>query len=131
MKIDYTSYKDVKLKGKKVLIRVDINSNIDTEKMEIRDSPRIRALAPALNEHFNKCAVIIIAHQSRPGKADFTDLSLHAKELEKETGRPVKFVKDIFGEDAIKAIKQLKPGEILVLDNVRKFEGEMKNYTDF
>ena len=44
MKIDYTSYKDVDLKGKKILMRVDINSNIDVEKMEIRDSPRIRAL---------------------------------------------------------------------------------------
>ena len=43
MKIDYTSFKDVNLKGKKILIRVDINSNIDVEKMEIRDSPRIRA----------------------------------------------------------------------------------------
>ncbi|MHA1669269.1 MAG: phosphoglycerate kinase [Promethearchaeota archaeon] len=131
MKIDYTSYKDVKLKGKKVLIRVDINSNIDTEKMEIRDSPRIRALAPALNEHFKKSAVIILAHQSRPGKTDFTDLSLHAKEIEKEIKRPVKFVKDIFGQVATKAIKDLKPGEVLVLDNVRKFEGEMKNYEDF
>ncbi len=131
MKIDYTSYKDVKLKGKKVLIRVDINSNIDMEKMEIRDSPRIRALAPALNDYFKKSAVIILAHQSRPGDPDFTDMSLHAKEIEKEIGRPVKFVKDIFGAEAIKAIKELKPGEVLVLDNVRKFEGEMKNYKNF
>jgi len=38
MKIDYTSFKDVKLKGKKILMRVDINSNIDLEKMEIRDT---------------------------------------------------------------------------------------------
>ena len=68
MKIDYTSFKDVKLKGKKILMRVDINSNIDLEKMEIRDSPRIRALVPALNEYFKKSAVIIIAHQSRPGR---------------------------------------------------------------
>ena len=52
MKIDYTSYKDVDLKGKKVLIRVDINSNIDTDKMEIRDSPRIRALVPTLEKDF-------------------------------------------------------------------------------
>ncbi|UCC18308.1 MAG: phosphoglycerate kinase [Promethearchaeota archaeon] len=131
MKIDYTSYKDVKLKGKKILMRVDINSNIDTEKMEIRDSPRIRALVPALNEYFKKSAVIILAHQSRPGSEDFTDLDIHAREIEKYLGRPVKFVKDIFGEHAIQAIKDLKPGEVLVLNNVRKFEGEMKNYTDF
>ena len=131
MKIDYTSYKDVKLKGKKVLMRVDINSNIDLEKMEIRDSPRIRALVPALNEYFKKSAVIILAHQSRPGDKDFTDLDIHAKEIEKHLGRPVKFVKDIFGQQAIQAIKDLKPGEVLVLDNVRKFEGEMKEYKDF
>ena len=131
MKIDYTSYKDVKLKGKKVLIRVDINSNIDIEKMKIRDSPRIRELASALNDHFKKSAVVILAHQSRPEDPDFTDLSLHAKEIEKEIERPVKFVKDIFGEEATKAIKDLKPGEVLVLDNVRKFEGEMKNYKNF
>ncbi|MFW9949176.1 MAG: phosphoglycerate kinase [Candidatus Thorarchaeota archaeon] len=131
MKIDYTSYKDVDLKGKKVIIRVDINSNIDVEKMEIRDSPRIRALVPALNENFKESAVIIIAHQSRPGDKDFTDLDIHAKEIEKELGRPVKFVKDIYGEEAIKAIKELKPGEVLVLNNIRKFEGEMKEYKNF
>ena len=131
MKIDYTSYKDVDLKGKKVLMRVDINSNIDTDKMEIRDSPRIRVLASALNKHFKRSAVIILAHQSRPGNDDFTDLDIHAKEIEKYLGRPVKFVKDIYGEQAIQAIKDLKKGEVLVLNNVRKFEGEMKNYKDF
>jgi len=130
MKIDYTSYKDVDLKGKKVLMRVDINSNIDVEKMEIRDSPRIRALVPALEE-LKDSAVVILAHQSRPGDKDFIDLDLHAKEIEKDLGRPVKFVRDIFGEQAVQAIKNLKPGEVLVLNNVRKFEGEMKDYKDF
>ena len=131
MKIDYTSFKDVNLKGKKVLMRVDINSNIDLEKMEIRDSPRIRVLALALNQYFKKSAVIILAHQSRPGRDDFTDLDMHAKEIEKYLGRPVKFIKDIYGAQSIQAIKDLKKGEVLVLNNVRKFEGEMKNYEDF
>ncbi|MFW9880466.1 MAG: phosphoglycerate kinase, partial [Candidatus Thorarchaeota archaeon] len=103
MKIDYTSYKDVDLKGKKVLMRVDINSNIDVEKMEIRDSPRIRVLAPELNKHFKKSAIIILAHQSRPGEKDFTDLDIHAIEIEKYLGRPVKCVKDIYGDQAIQA----------------------------
>ena len=130
MKIDYTSYKDVDLKGKKVLMRVDINSNIDIEKMEIRDSPRIRALIPALDE-LKDCAVVIMAHQSRPGEKDFTNLDIHAKEIEKQLGRPVKFVEDIFGEKAVQAIKDLKPGEVLVLNNVRKWEGEMAKYKSF
>ncbi|MHA1913313.1 MAG: phosphoglycerate kinase [Promethearchaeota archaeon] len=131
MKIDYTSFKDVNLEGKKILMRVDINSNIDLEKMEIRDSPRIRALVPALNKHFKKSAVIILAHQSRPGRDDFVDLDIHAKEIEKYLGRSVKFVKDIFGDQAVQAINNLKVGEVLVLNNVRKFEGEMKEYEDF
>ena len=131
MKMDYTSYKDVDLKGKKVLIRVDINSNIDVENNKIRDSPRIRALVPVLNEIYKESAVIILAHQSRPGNPDFTDLDIHAKEIEAQLGRPVKFVKDIYGEEAINAIKELKPGEVLVLNNVRKFENEMKGYKDF
>ena len=82
MKIDYTSYKDVDLKGKKIIMRVDINSNIDMEKYEIRESPRITALVPALNE-LKDSAIILIAHQSRPGSKDFTDLDIHAKEIEK------------------------------------------------
>lgn len=131
MKMDYTSYKDVDLKGKKVLMRVDINSNIDVENNKIRDSPRIRALVPVLNEIYKESAVIILAHQSRPGNPDFTDLDIHAKEIEAQLGRPVKFVKDIYGEEAINAIKELKPGEVLVLNNVRKFENEMKGYKDF
>jgi len=130
MKIEYTSYKDVDLKGKKVLIRVDINSNIDVEKMVIRDSPRIRALVPEL-ENLKESAIIILAHQSRPGNDDFTDLDIHAKEIEKQLGRAVKFVKDIYGDLAVQAIKELKPGEVLLLNNVRKYEGEMKSYKDF
>ncbi|MFX0042580.1 MAG: phosphoglycerate kinase, partial [Candidatus Hodarchaeota archaeon] len=58
-------------------------------------------------------------------------LDIHAKEIEKHLGRQVKFVKDIFGKDAVKAIKKLKPGEVLVLNNVRKWEPEMKGYDDF
>ncbi len=131
MKIDYTSYKDVDLKGKKILIRVDINSNIDVENNKIRDSPRIRALVPTLDEYFRESAVILLAHQSRPGNPDFIDLDLHAKEIERQLSRPVKFVKDIFGDDAVNAIKKLKPGEVLVLNNVRKYEAEMKDYKDF
>ena len=131
MKIDYTSYKDVDLKGKKVLMRVDINSNIDVAKMEITKSPRIGVLVPFLKEIYKESAVIIIAHQSRPGKDDFTDLDIHAREIERQLGRSVKFIKDIFGDDAVNAIKELKPGEVLVLNNIRKYEAEMKGYDDF
>ena len=98
--------------------------------MEIRESPRIQALIPSLEE-LKDSAIIIMAHQSRPGEKDFIDLNLHAKEIEKGLGRPVKFVDDIFGEKAVEAIKALKPGEVLVLNNVRKWDGEMAKYKSF
>ena len=127
---DYKSYKDVDLKGKKVLMRVDINSNIDVENNRIRESPRIHALIPALKE-LKDSAVVIMAHQSRPGDKDFTSLELHAEEIRKLLDRPVKYVDDVFGEKAIKAIKELKVGEVLVLNNVRTWEPENKQFKDF
>ena len=131
---NYKSYKDVDLKGKKILIRVDINSNIDTsgEKPKIRgESPRIKLIIPTLNE-LKDSAVVLIAHQGRPGGKDFTSLDIHAEQLRSFIpDRTVKYVEDIFGETAIDAIKQLKPGEILVLDNVRKFDLDTKSFKDF
>ena len=127
---DYKSYKDVDLEGKKVLMRVDINSNIDVENNRIRESPRIHALIPSLEE-LKHSAVVIMAHQSRPGAKDFTSLQLHAIEIRKLLDRPVYYVDDVFGEKAIKAIKDLKVGEVLVLNNVRTWEPENKQYKDF
>lgn len=127
---DYKSYKDVDLKGKKVLIRPDINSNIDIENNKIRESPRIHALIPSLNE-LKDSAVVVMAHQSRPGAKDFTSLELHAGEIRKLLDRPVKYVDDVFGEKAVQAIKDLKAGEVLVLNNVRTWDTENKQFKDF
>ena len=127
---DYKSYKDVDLKGKKILMRVDINSNIDVENNRIRESPRIHALIPSLEE-LKDSAVVIMAHQSRPGKKDFISLELHAGEIRKLLNRPVKYVEDVFGEKATNAIKDLKLGEVLVLNNVRTWELENKQFKDF
>ena len=127
---EYKSYKDVDLKGKKVLIRPDINSNIDIENNKIRESPRIHALIPSLNE-LKDSAVVVMAHQSRPGAKDFTSLELHAGEIRKLLDRPVKYVDDVFGEKAVQAIKDLKAGEVLVLNNVRTWDTENKQFKDF
>jgi len=127
---DYVSYKDVDLKGKKILMRVDINSNIDIENNRIRESPRIHALIPALEE-LKDSAVVIMAHQSRPGDKDFTSLEMHAAEIRKLLNRPVIYVEDVFGEKALKAIGDLKVGEVLVLNNVRTWELENKTFKDF
>jgi phosphoglycerate kinase len=130
MPFQFKSYKDVALKGKKVLLRADINSPIDAEKKKIKESTRIKALVPALEE-LKDSAVVVMAHQGRPGDKDYSSLSLHFEELKKLIKRPVKFVADVFGEKAIKAIKDLKVGEILLLENVRSWEPENKEVKDF
>jgi len=104
-------------------LRVDINSSIDLEKNEIRKDPRIRAILPTL-EQLKDSAVVLVAHQSRPGKIDFTSLKLHAEKLNSYLPGRVSFVEDLFGEKAINAIKELQPGKILVLNNVRGWERE-------
>ncbi|MEM1990339.1 MAG: phosphoglycerate kinase, partial [Candidatus Bathyarchaeia archaeon] len=71
--------------------------------------------------------VVILAHQGRPGDPDFIPLEQHAQILGKILGKPVKYVNDVFGEKAKKAIRELKSGEILVLDNVRNFPREAKD----
>ncbi|MHA2001010.1 MAG: phosphoglycerate kinase [Promethearchaeota archaeon] len=116
---------DEDIKGKKILVRVDINSSIDLEKMEIRSDPRIKAILPTL-ESLKDAAVVLIAHQSRLGKPDCIDLKLHAERLNEYLGGRVKFVKDLFGDEAVSAIKALQPGEVLVLNNVRLWEPETK-----
>ena len=98
---------DFDLSGKKVLFRVDINSSIDLRKNEIRKDPRIRAILPTL-EKLKNSAVVLVAHQSRPGKKDFTSLKLHAEKLNSYLPGRVSFVEDIFGEKAISAIKDLE-----------------------
>ncbi|MFO8018668.1 MAG: phosphoglycerate kinase [Promethearchaeia archaeon] len=127
---EYTSYKDVDLEGKKVLMRVDINSNIDVENNKLRGSPRIQAIIPSLEE-LEDSAVVVMAHQSRPGRKDFTSLEMHANKIKELLDRPVKYVDDIFGDEAVHAIEDLQAGEVLVLDNVRKWDNELTIFDDF
>ena len=126
--ITFKSIDDFDLKGKKVVLRIDINSSIDLEKNEIREDPRIRAALPTF-EALKDSAVVVIAHQARPGKPDFTSLELHYLKFKGYLGDRVKYVDDIYGEKAIGAIKALQPGEILILNNIRKVEEENKNGT--
>jgi len=119
---------DFDVKDKTVLVRVDFNSPVDPETKKVLSDTRIRAHGETtIKELAGKGAkVVILAHQGRPGEPDFISLEQHAQILGNILGKPVKFVDDVYGEKAQNAIKELKSGEILVLDNVRKFPGETK-----
>jgi len=119
---------DFNFKDKTVLVRVDFNSPIDPETKKILADTRIRAHAETtIKELAQKGAkTAILAHQGRPGEPDFIPLKRHAEILGKILDKPVEYVNDVFGEKAQKAIKELKSGEVLVLENVRTLADERK-----
>lgn len=108
-------------KNKTVLLRADLNS--DVHKGKVIESERIKQSSITIKELKKKKAkIIVIAHQGRPGKSDFTNLKQHTNFINKYT--KVKFISDIIGKKAEKAIKNLKPGQVILLDNVRKIKDE-------
>ncbi len=127
----YLTLDDVKVKDKVVLVRVDFNSSVDPETKKILEDVRIRAHAETtIKELAEKGAkVVILAHQGRKGDPDFIPLNQHAEILGKILRKPVKYVDDLYGEKAKAAIKSLKSGEVLVLENVRTFPSETKDGT--
>ncbi len=121
----YNTLDDFNFENKTVLLRVDFNMPLDKNTLDILDTTRIKRVLPTIKELIEKNAkTIILAHQGRQGSWDFTNLEKHGKALENLLGKEVKFVDDVFGEKAKDAIKNLQIGEVLLLDNVRKFDGE-------
>jgi len=119
---------DYNFKDKTTLVRVDFNSPVDPETKKLLDDTRIRAHAETtIKELIKKSAkTVILAHQGRPGEPDFIPLKQHAEALGKILGKPVKYVDDLFGGKAQRAIKELRGSEILVLKNVRTYTDEQK-----
>lgn len=116
---------DLEVEDKTALVRVDINSPLDPETLDILDTSRIRRTLPTLQELLDRnSAVVILAHQGRPGNWDFIGLEPHARALSAQLGVEVSYVDDVWGEKAQRAIQAARPGQILLLDNVRTFEGE-------
>lgn len=104
--------------GKTVLLRLDLNSPIDPTSNLILDDKRFREHLPTIRALSNS-RVVIVTHQSRPGKKDFTSLEAHAEKLEQLLGKPVTYVDSIFGRCAQDAVHTMKLGEVLMLENVR------------
>ena len=117
---------DYELSGKNVILRIDINSSINPENGDLLDDTRIKRHSATVKELSDKNArVIVLAHQSRPGKLDFVNLEKHGKRMSEIIEREIKFVDDIYGEKAIQEIKNIKNGQIILLDNVRFDEEEI------
>ncbi len=125
--------RDIDVTGKRVLVRVDYNVPL-TEDGEVRDDTRIRASLPTIRYLLEKQAkIILITHLGRPGgKVDpAVRLDPIARALSRLIGREVKKVDVTVGEEAKRAVENLKEGEILLLENVRFNPGEKVNDPEF
>ncbi len=114
---------DFDLSGRTVLLRVDINSPIDPATKTLLNDARLREHLWTIRD-LRGSKVVVLAHQSRPGKDDFTSLEPHAERLSSLLGRPVRFVDGLYNRQALDAIRSLQTGEVLVLENVRFFAEE-------
>ncbi len=117
-------FHEIHLKGKRVVKRVDINSPI-TEEGAITINPRLERHGESIAMLSDKGAkVIVLAHQGRKGKPDFVSLRDHALLLEVITKKKVEFLGSMEPEKVKEAIGKMKDVDILLLENVRMWEGE-------
>ncbi|WP_196594519.1 phosphoglycerate kinase [Pectinatus sottacetonis] len=125
--------RDIDVNGKKVFIRVDFNVPMD-ENQNITNDKRIRATLPTLNYLLDHNAALILAcHVGRPKGERVPELSVKpiVKRLSELLGKDVKYAEDCIGEPAKKAAAALKPGEVLLLENLRYHNEETKNDPKF
>lgn len=128
------SIKDINFAGKKVLLRVDFNVPMDENK-HITDDTRMRESMPTIEKLMRDgAAIIIMAHFGRPKKGGFEpELTLEpvAKYLETLVKRPVKFTQELLGSGKPEAMaKELKGGEVMLLENIRFYPEETKGGED-
>ena len=125
----YLTIKDVNLKNKRVLLRVDLNSPINDKTKKIELSDRLIQHSKTIKYLLSKKAsVVILAHQGRKGDKDFRNLKQHYLLL-KRFIKKINYVDDIIGKKAISEIKKLKPGNALLLENTRYLDEET-NYSN-
>ncbi len=119
---NFLTIDDFDTDGKTVLVRVDLNSPMDPQG-NILDDMRIRSHIATLKDLENS-KVVLLAHQSRPGKKDFTTMKPHAHLMSKHLGRQVRYVDDIFGTYAKTQIASMENGDVILLENVRFYSEE-------
>lgn len=118
--LDCLTLDDVELKGKTVLLRVDINVPVDQANLRISESKRIEAIRNTVEELVDREAkVVLIAHQGRVGDYDFLPLDQHAAVLSSAFSGTFDYVDDTIGVAARERVKEMKPRDVLLLQNVR------------
>jgi len=124
---------DINFSGKRALIRVDFNVPLD-KSLNVTDDNRIRATVPTISKILKDGgSVVLMSHLGRPkdGPEDKYSLRHTIKKTEELLGKPVKFSSDCIGEESFKMSAALKPGEVLLLENLRFYKQEEKGDVAF
>lgn len=123
--------RDIDVKNKRVLTRVDFNVPIKDGK--VTDDTRLVASLPTIRYLVEQGAkVILMSHLGRPkGKEEKSSLRPVAARLEQLLGKPVKFAPDTIGPEVKQIVDQMKPGDVVLLENVRFYPEEEKNDPEF
>ena len=133
MRITKKTIDQVDLRGKRVIIRVDFNIPLD-DSLQITDDSRIRAALPTINHTIDEGgSVILCSHLGRPNGKPCPELSLApvAKRLRRFLGKDVIFTSDCVGPKVKNLVSQMKPGDVLLLENLRFHPGEEANDEQF
>lgn len=121
---EFFTLKEFDLTGTTVFLRVDVNSPINPETGEIIGTTRFHSHLDTIRS-LSGSKVVILAHQSRPGKEDFTSLREHARIFESLLDRRVDFVDSLFGDYVTSRVKRMKDGDIIMLENTRFYSEEV------
>jgi phosphoglycerate kinase len=129
--MSFRTLDDADLKGKRVLVRVDLN--VPTENGRVTDATRIERVLPTIHDIMDKGGrIILLAHFGRPKGPDAKNsLRPIAEALSGQLGQPVAFAEDCVGEPARKAVEALADGGVLLLENTRFHPEEEKNEPGF
>jgi phosphoglycerate kinase len=124
---DKRTIRDADVRGKRVLVRVDFNVPLDNG--DVADDTRIRAALPTLRALLDGGAAVgLVSHLGRPkGRDAKLSLAPVAKRLGELIGKPVRVLDDSVGSEVEKAVRAMKPGDLVMLENVRFHAEEEKN----
>ena len=133
MQLPILTLDDFDFAGKCVILRVDINSPVDAATGQLKDDNRIRKSLPTIRELAdNGARVVMLAHQGdTEDYQNVIDLRPHAQRLGELLQQPVEFLDDIAGPAAVEHIRQLEPGQLLLLNNVRYLAEEVSTFVNF
>jgi phosphoglycerate kinase len=120
---DFFTMDDFDLEEKTVYLRLDINSPINPITNEIIGVSRFLSHTETISM-LRHSKVVLVGHQSRPGKDDFTSLEQHSRQLQRIIGRKITFNDELFSSSARKAISSMSEGEIIMLENSRFYSEE-------